>query len=86
MSTQRLLEGDWSEYDDRKKRGGSDSDNFSCTEEWEIDYLVRKIREQYPGLTETSIKNAISACCKQVPTPRPRKTFVTCVMKRLGID
>ena len=39
MSVEKILNEDWSEYDDRKKKG-QDSHFFSCEEDWEVEYLV----------------------------------------------
>ncbi len=73
----------WPEYDDRKKRGGSDHRDFACTESWERDYLIDKIIRTYPYLSRDEITKAIDACCAIVRAPRPRKQFVDCVMQRL---
>jgi len=78
-----VLNEDWSEYDDRKKRGNVDRSKFSCEESWEVDYLVRKLKSHFPKKTETEIRAAISSCCKQVPAPRPREKFVDCVTEKL---
>ena len=80
---QRVLSEDWSDYDDRKKKR-TDAQFFSCEESWEREYLVRKIRKVYPQYSEAAITAAVSACCLEVRAPRPRKTFVECVMRRLG--
>lgn len=79
---QKVLNEDWSEYDDRKKKH-TDASFFSCEEPWEREYLTRKIRKVHPQFSEASITAAISACCLAVPAPRRRKTFVECVMRRL---
>lgn len=80
-----LYTEDWSDYDDRKRRGGSDRNNFACTESWEVDYLVRKISNQHPSVPADTIKAAIAACCSQLRAPHPRATFVECVLRRLGL-
>jgi hypothetical protein len=80
---EKVLAEDWSDYDDRKKRGGSDRINFSCEESWEREYLVQKIRKTYPQYSEERIKDAIQKCCETTPAPRPRPGFVECVMRRL---
>ncbi len=85
MSAKKILDGDWSVYDDHKKRGGSDHRDFACTEKWEVDYLVEKIRKQHPEVGTDTIREAIKACCKQIGSPHPRPAFVECVMKRLGL-
>lgn len=85
MSTQSVLNDNWSAYDDRKKRGGSDHNDFACTEPWEVNYLVEKIRKHHPGITENSVRTAIDTCCRQVGAPHPRAKFVSCVMQKLGL-
>jgi len=79
---QRILNVDWEDYDNRKIRDSRDSRYFSCEEPWEVDYLVKKIKK-HKGSTEQEIKNAIASYCKTVAAPRPRKTFVECVMSKL---
>jgi len=79
---QRILNEDWEDYDNRKIRDSRDSRYFSCEEQWEVDYLVKKIKK-HKGSTEQEIKNAIASCCKTIAAPRPRKTFVECVMLKL---
>ena len=79
---QLVLNEDWSDYDDRKKKS-ADAHFFSCTESWERAYLVRKIRKVYPRYSEDVIGVAISACCREVGAPHSRKGFVECVMRRL---
>jgi hypothetical protein len=79
---QRVLNEDWSDYDNRKKRW-EDRFFFSCEETWEVDYLIRKIQKHEKYKTETAIRQAIAACCKEIPAPRPRDKFVRCVMGKL---
>lgn len=80
--TQRILNEDWEDYDNRKIKDGRDSRYFSCEEQWEVDYLVRKMKK-HKGNSEQEIRNAIAACCKTVAAPRLRKTFLDCVMSEL---
>lgn len=85
MSTYSVLNNEnWSDYDDRKKRGGSDARNFACTESWEVDYLVNKIHKQH-RTSKDQIRVAIKACCVEIGSPHPRPAFVECVMRRLGL-
>lgn len=78
----RILEEDWSDYDNRKKRF-EDRLFFSCEEKWERDYLVQKIQNHEKNKTETAIREAIEKCCKEITAPRPREKFVKCVMGKL---
>jgi hypothetical protein len=84
MPLKGILDEDWSEYDNKKKKE-QDRKFFSCDEEWEQDYLIKLIRKKHPEQNRDEILRAIVLCCKSVPAPRPRKEFVACVMKRLGL-
>jgi hypothetical protein len=80
---QRVLNEDWSDYDNRKIRGKKDSAFFSCEESWEVEYLVAKIQKYKPLKTQSEIKAAIAYCCNSIPGNKPRNAFVECVMGRL---
>jgi hypothetical protein len=80
---QKLLESDWSDYDNKKKKH-IDRDFFSCTEEWETQYLIKKIKEFFQGYSEVNIRKAITACCIKLKAPHPKKEFIQCVLARLN--
>lgn len=82
MPGSRILKDDWKDYDKHKTRDNRDRSKFLC-EQWEIRYLVSKIKTLYPQFSETDVTNAISECCRTVLAPRHRTDFVDCVMKRL---
>lgn len=82
--THRVLNEDWSDYDNKKKKK-EDRSFFSCEESWEVNYLLNKLKKHYPDKTEAQIRSAITACCRTVPSPRPRTKFVTCVTGRLDL-
>jgi hypothetical protein len=82
MPAKQVLAEDWSEYDNKKKKG-VDAHFFACTEAWEVDYLVKKIRNGHPEYSELSIRNAIASCCKSLGAPHPRDKFVECVFSKL---
>ena len=83
MSLNKVLE-DWSDYDDRKQKQ-EDSHFFSCTEKWEVEYLVDKIHEAFGYLDRLAIRDAITHFCNRSNAPHPRKIFVTSVLMRLGV-
>jgi hypothetical protein len=83
MSGIRILNENWEDYDNRKIGANIDPATFVCTEKWEIDFLVGKVRRVYSHFSEDLVKNAIKACCTNNQGPRPRKDFVNCVMMRL---
>lgn len=84
MSVQKILNEDWSEYDNRKKKH-QDSKFFACTEDWEVRYLMEKISKHFPQFSTDQIKKAIADCCATVKAPHPRKEFVECVMNKLNV-
>jgi len=77
-----VLNEDWSDYDNRKKKR-EDRLFFSCEETWEVEYLVNKLRKHFPYKTDSAIRAAINSCCQTVRAPRPRQTFVDCVTSKL---
>ena len=83
MSLNKVLE-DWSDYDDRKQKQ-EDSHFFSCTEKWEVEYLVNKIHDAFGYLDRLAIRDAITHFCNRSNAPHPRKIFVTSVLTRLGV-
>jgi hypothetical protein len=78
----RILNDDWSEYDQKKKKY-TDRFFFSCEENWEVDYLVKMIKKHFSGKAESTIRAAIASCCWQMSAPRPREAFVRCVVRKL---
>jgi len=81
----KVLNEDWTDYDNRKIRDQRDARLFAFTESWELDYLARKYKKAHPYLSEAAIKKAISECCGKSRTPRPREQFIQCVSERLGV-
>lgn len=81
----KVLNEDWSDYDNRKIRDRRDTRFFAFTENWELDYLIRKYKKAHPYLTEAAIKTAISECSVKTAAPLPREQFIQCVSERLGV-
>jgi hypothetical protein len=81
MLSETILKGDWSEYNLKKTRH-IDRLLFNCDEDWEIDYLIDKIR-QYGSWPELKIRQAINLACYEELQPRPRGSFIRCVVKML---
>ena len=50
-----ILPEDWPEYDDKKIKDGSNRNKFACEEQWERDYLVKKLKKHLPNRTEEQI-------------------------------
>jgi len=85
MSVKKILDEDWSGYDNKKIKDKRDAKFFACTEAWEVTYLKDKIKKHYPALSDDEILKAIKECCQLIGSPHPRPEFVACVAGRLNI-
>jgi len=83
MPYKKILKEDWSEYDNRKIIDRKDRDFFSCTQKWETDFLVGKIKKAYPALLEHDVRRAIADCCQALKKNHLRSEFVFNVMRKL---
>jgi hypothetical protein len=54
----------WAEYDSKKKQKGS-THFFSCSEAWEVDYIVDMIVKHQPKKSPTQIREVIIDQCKK---------------------
>ncbi|MEN9998642.1 MAG: hypothetical protein RI922_1632 [Bacteroidota bacterium] len=72
----------WKEFDRKKQIEGGDVRYFSFNE-WEIDFLVEKIRETNPEYSEIRILRAILSCCETIPAPHPKNEFYEYVLQKL---
>ena len=75
----------WKEYDTRKTRSGSDPRVFNCYENWEIDFLVKKIQHIYTFIPDNHIRTAITKACEEKALARNRENFVSAVLEHLAI-
>jgi hypothetical protein len=83
MSAKNVLMLDWSAYDNRKLNDGRDKSKFSCTEPWEVNFLVDSIFKTHPGYSMREIRRAISMCCNRPGVSRYRNDFVEEVLRVL---
>jgi hypothetical protein len=74
----------WNNVDDKHKK---EMDKFyvSCEEDYEVNYLVKIIKEEYPYIAELDIRKAITSCCLQIKAPRKREEFMICLKNKLGV-
>ena len=84
MSLQKVLE-DWSDYERRKSGNRSEIQEFNCTEPWEVNYLIDKIKKVFPWQAGIDIHKAILQHCMEDPIPHPRRLFVKAVLNSLGL-
>lgn len=73
----------WEEVDDKLKRK-LDSKFVSCDEDWELKYIKKVVKEEFPHFTSTEIEKAVNGCCDSVDAPRPRSKYLDCLKRKLG--
>jgi hypothetical protein len=81
MLCELIIKGDWSEYNLKMSRH-IDRLLFPCEEDWEVEFLVSKIRE-HGNWPDERIRQAIKMACYEELKPRPRESFIRCVIKML---
>ena len=65
----------WEVYDLRKMAEDSDRQYFSF-KDWEVDFVIEKVKELHPKYTEVNILRAILTCCKRSASPHEKREFV----------
>jgi hypothetical protein len=81
---EKVLNGDWSEYDSRKQKEGRDSAHVSCMDEWEVELIAAATVNAYPQYALTAVRSAIRQICAGTAI-RHRDDFVSAVMRRLRL-
>jgi hypothetical protein len=75
----------WKEYDIRKTGSGMDPRFFNCFENWEIEFLIKKIQHIYTFIPDNHIRKAISKACDGETLLKDRENFVSAVLEHLAI-
>lgn len=75
LPMERINEINWEVFDLRKLAEDGDRQYFSF-KDWEVDFLLQKIKELYPEYTEVNILRAILTMCKQTSAPHEKKAFL----------
>ena len=78
----RKIKVSWEEVDDKHKRK-YDRDFVSCEEYYERKFVIAAILQHF-HYSRAMVEAAVVHCCKTIPAPRPRKTFLQCIAKKLG--
>jgi hypothetical protein len=84
MSLYIILNDDWADYE-KRKADRAERLLVNCEEDWELHYLIKKIRRHYPYLSTEEVKAAILDSCRQISKPRPRLLFLQAVLRKFGI-
>ena len=72
----------WNTVDDKHKKK-YDRNFVACDEPYEREWIFTTILEHFPSYKRADVEQAADACCKQIPAPRPRTTFLDCVKRKL---
>ena len=75
----------WNDVDNKHLRNYPDKNFVACQEPYERKFIIDTILENFPQFSRNSIEAAVDHCCRTIPAPRPRKIFLQCVAKHLGI-
>lgn len=86
MSLAAILNDDWSDYEDRKKKTGNKCYFFQPTMGWEVNYYSEKIKKHCPELNSDSIKIAINSYSRFAPEPHIRENALKWIIKRLEVS
>ncbi|RYD55336.1 MAG: hypothetical protein EOP56_16545 [Sphingobacteriales bacterium] len=82
----KIILKDWSEYEAYKTLHGKNATEFQPEDPWEVSFLMRKIKTQYPSVkSDPDIQQAILSCAAMISNPRNRLLFVQCVLKQLSL-
>ena len=54
-----------------------------CDEKYERDFIINTILEEFPRYSKSAVEKAVNHCCRTIPAPRPRVTFLKCVENQL---
>lgn len=71
---------------DNKRKVKHDRNFVSCEQKYELDYIKRKLKNEYPALRDKEIDEALECCCREVQPPRPRDKYMACMKKKLSIS
>jgi hypothetical protein len=72
----------WNDVDDKHKKR-FDRIFVSCEENYEKNFIIDSIVEEFPWYTRARVEAAVGHCCRIIPAPRPRKAFWECVANQL---
>ncbi len=73
MKVKNILLDDWSEYDNRKLRNNKEVYFVDFNHEWEVEYIIEKIKKFDPYMSNGQILDAITACYLKLSNPINRK-------------
>jgi hypothetical protein len=79
----KILNEDWSAYENYKIEVKKNHLKIHFNEAWEVGYLSTLISKHFPHKSGEEVLEAIYSCSKTMAHPAPRKKFIECVVKKL---
>lgn len=76
----------WDDVDNKHLRNYPDKSFVACDEPYERKFIVDTILQNFTQFSRSRVEAAVDHCCKTIPAPRSRKTFLQCVAKQLGVS
>lgn len=73
----------WINVDDKHKKK-YDRNFVSCEEQYEREYVINTILEEFTYFKRESVTRAVEHCCRTMSAPRERKAFLDCVKNHIG--
>jgi hypothetical protein len=72
----------WNNVDNKHKKR-YDKNFVSCEEQYERQYVIDTILDEFPQYTKEKVEAAVNHCCRTIPAPRARITFLECLANYL---
>lgn len=83
MSTNLILSASWAMYDDYKRRKNQPPEIFNPLDQFETDFLVQRIHEQFPQYTPMAVELSINFVRRTLYGGCKRHLFVELVLNNL---
>lgn len=71
----------WREVDEKSKQG---LDKHVDCDDGDAIRIKHAILQEFPNIEAADIDKAIEACCDELPVPRLRNAFLSCLQQKLG--
>ena len=81
---EKILNADWSRYENKKRAKESDSMFFVGSNSWEVNFLIGLFRQQKVNLSIYQLIWIIKGSCQNERYPQPRSLVVSYIVYRIS--
>ena len=81
---QKILNADWSRYENKKRAKGDHSMYFIGSNTWEVNFLIGLFRQQKINLSIYQLIWVIKGSCQNERYPQPRRLVVSLIVFRIS--